>query len=467
MASVKEGFICPMCMQDLGDVLQLEVHFHEKHNNTKSSSSSETKSVLNIIDGLKKKVDEIRVSKKPLLSKAHIPWKTNDTDNGQEELNAHPVTGIHYDAWPESYHPVKQDFYEEFSRLRSKKTDRFATDTNKLIIRLEKLMTNLPNDPVKRRNHEKNIVPWMDEETVKRCPDCSKSFNVTKRKHHCRLCGSVLCAECSCAISFDMAKRLINPATISEFNIPSPDHDSSSSFRSCKYCADIIKKRDSHVRDETGEPPIIVQYYEHLKDVMAEADEMSKFYTKMVQSLQSGETDYRLEDAKYIRVKIMKVADNIDAISKRILANGLTEGEEGGTANNLQERVRSLALMFIKDNLVGLDDVPSESEFEILKFKRLEETSKRVEDEKISALIAQKKYEQRQQQRLSSFNMPVKSKPSIEKMRLEDGFVLSPNASYLNLLSSNDDPILQQIHIIEGYISEAKNANRINEVQNT
>ena len=28
---VKEGFLCPICMADLGDVIQLQVHFEENH----------------------------------------------------------------------------------------------------------------------------------------------------------------------------------------------------------------------------------------------------------------------------------------------------------------------------------------------------------------------------------------------------------------------------------------------------
>ena len=28
---VKEGFLCPICMADLGDVIQLQVHFDEDH----------------------------------------------------------------------------------------------------------------------------------------------------------------------------------------------------------------------------------------------------------------------------------------------------------------------------------------------------------------------------------------------------------------------------------------------------
>ena len=55
-----------------------------------------------------------------------------------------------------------------------------AMDTNKLILRLERLMTSLPSDPVKRRAHEQSVVTWLPEDDVKLCPNCAKSFNITR-----------------------------------------------------------------------------------------------------------------------------------------------------------------------------------------------------------------------------------------------------------------------------------------------
>jgi rabenosyn-5 len=60
-----------------------------------------------------------------------------------------------------------------------------AMDTNKLILRLERLMTSLPVDPVKRRAHEQSIVTWLPEEDVKLCPNCAKSFNITRLDTYC------------------------------------------------------------------------------------------------------------------------------------------------------------------------------------------------------------------------------------------------------------------------------------------
>jgi hypothetical protein len=67
-----------------------------------------------------------------------------------------------------------------FRTERSKRADMKAMDTNKLILRLERLMTSLPVDPVKRRTHEQSIVTWLPEEDVKLCPNCAKSFNITR-----------------------------------------------------------------------------------------------------------------------------------------------------------------------------------------------------------------------------------------------------------------------------------------------
>ena len=70
-----------------------------------------------------------------------------------------------------------------FRQERSRRADMLAMDTNKLVIRLEKLMTSLPVEPIKRRAHEQAVVPWVPEDVVKLCPNCAKSFNLTRLVH--------------------------------------------------------------------------------------------------------------------------------------------------------------------------------------------------------------------------------------------------------------------------------------------
>ncbi|ODO08578.1 hypothetical protein L198_00308 [Cryptococcus wingfieldii CBS 7118] len=49
-------------------------------------------------------------------------------------------------------------------------------------------------DEGRRRAAEQTIVKWEDDSEVKKCRICSSSFSLSNRKHHCRLCGRIVCS---------------------------------------------------------------------------------------------------------------------------------------------------------------------------------------------------------------------------------------------------------------------------------
>lgn len=42
-----------------------------------------------------------------------------------------------------------------------------------------------------------NIIVWVPDEHARVCRDCGLGFTVLRRRHHCRACGQVYCADCS------------------------------------------------------------------------------------------------------------------------------------------------------------------------------------------------------------------------------------------------------------------------------
>ena len=56
---------------------------------------------------------------------------------------------------------------------------------------------------------EKTLVPWVKDADVPFCPTCGDKFNVARRRHHCRLCGSIMCTKCSMFIPFELAGKLL------------------------------------------------------------------------------------------------------------------------------------------------------------------------------------------------------------------------------------------------------------------
>ncbi|GAA5868425.1 hypothetical protein JCM8547_006271 [Rhodosporidiobolus lusitaniae] len=49
------------------------------------------------------------------------------------------------------------------------------------------------NVDVEVERAEQGIVKWQDDKDATRCPICTASFGVRARRHHCRLCGRVVC----------------------------------------------------------------------------------------------------------------------------------------------------------------------------------------------------------------------------------------------------------------------------------
>ena len=172
-----EGFICPECKKLLSSVTHLEAHFRSKHLNA--------------------------------------PKQRESRQTPVRQSNLSGSLGIYNNSFWNSQSSSSNLLYRSQTELFRKQRSSFvgpkAIESNKTLLRLDKLLVFAHNGVDNRREHEKSVVTWAKDEDVPLCPSCGKYFNMMllRRKHHCRLCGSIMCQACSMFITSTFAAALL------------------------------------------------------------------------------------------------------------------------------------------------------------------------------------------------------------------------------------------------------------------
>lgn len=180
---IQEGFLCPICHKDMRSPHNLISHFQDRH----SEEQEFLKSLKDIYGKAKKKI-----------------FKLDD----QDLQNFKQLTEEKYyldQSYPQEPGPYTS-YTNYFKDIRRERLDHRTTETNKIIIRLDRLLRTFGND---RKQQEQELVDWLDGSSVTRCPSCAASFNIARRQHHCRLCGSIMCNNCSYFLPFDLARKYL------------------------------------------------------------------------------------------------------------------------------------------------------------------------------------------------------------------------------------------------------------------
>jgi len=212
--------------------------------------------------------------------------------------------------------------------------------------------------------------------------------------------------------------------------------------------------------------PIVSQFYERLRSYQAEADELVVMYIKMCQSLNSGESTYNLTDAQILRVKLLKLAESIDSLSNKIAILGTKDVENPprGKTLQLQQMIRTAATSYLKEQVVALPTLPTESQLKALQDRRRQEVSARIQQEKQLAALAAKQAEMLWK-RESSQHRDVERYPSPSQQKSEDQVMSDtgwgPQAAQM---FDSEDPMIQQMNIIRNYIKQARSAQKYDEV---
>lgn len=485
--SIIEGFICPVCIQPFGSAKELQYHLSLKHiNNTKESASRSTS--LNT-----------------------TPSYTVSTIQGQ-----------------------RRNRTDEFLKFRRVHIDKNMLETSSLLIRLGKLL-DIQNidEPVQRRAGEQAIVPWI-EAKVALCPRCGNSFGlawnqyaaetpcpttttpvtrrsttltkltvqkfrsatrlanalldvdpVYRRMHHCRLCGHVICADCSYFLPDEEALRLLQvthhrqtPHSLREVLLAGEDSkespllgpvkfvqrsgselslsksDKPKVIRMCDVCKTVLEDKMHQVEEQMVIPPVC-RLYQLLRLEMDAVKAKSPAYGSMAASLKLGESKYALEMAKTMRFELLQRLQKVDNLGKQITAllpkdacNAPTDnGQESAPmpSSSNARLIRTLgraARQFVQMHLPPLQLLPSDTEYRQLVSQRSHRVVTKPHNE----------------------STPVR--PPMPSDSLADAaWVPAHGSASFNVdLEGGQDPVravlLQQIDQVTGYLHQARAAKR-------
>uniref|UniRef100_T1HBW2 C2H2-type domain-containing protein n=1 Tax=Rhodnius prolixus TaxID=13249 RepID=T1HBW2_RHOPR len=223
-------------------------------------------------------------------------------------------------------------------------------------------------------------------------------------------------------------------------------------LRLCIHCISLLEVREEK-RVSRNFKPIISQFYERLANYREQADQLSCQYIKMSISLNAGESVYDLQEAQKIKVRLLKLAENIDSLSSKIAVLGKdTENPPQGQAFRLQTMIRSAFATYLRNQLLTLPLLPTEEQVEKAQTKRRQEITARIQEEKL---------------RHAKLNNVVTSKSGASQQKVSNDPAVSLGQGWVpesKKVNESDDPLIEQMNIIRSYIKEAKVAHRYDEV---
>lgn len=244
-----------------------------------------------------------------------------------------------------------------------------------------------------RKAIEQSVVTWEDDALVSRCPFCQQEFGTwTFRRHHCRICGRVVCADpqtgCSAEVGLNVAavsqqRPSLLQQTSSSYSTallgsarptslekrsesgPGGQGQVSVDVRMCRDCSNtIFSKRD--VATSIAYKPPDQRAYENLRQFERGIRSLMPSFQRTLLALQPPDLDNsgvaekpppthaQIQEAAKIRKRLMDAFAKYNLAAKRLR----DLPTENPAQKRLQLAVHAAASTFLHTNMLPLKSVP-------------------------------------------------------------------------------------------------------------
>ncbi|KFX91189.1 hypothetical protein V490_06032, partial [Pseudogymnoascus sp. VKM F-3557] len=253
---------------------------------------------------------------------------------------------------------------DAFAALRRQKVDKHHLEISRLEKRLSKLtqlLANPPEDVVAsgggllsgsrndpRKTIEQSVVTWEEDAKVAKCPFCQQEFgNWTFRRHHCRICGRVVCADSRTGCSSEIGLNVSRQTPPGNMNID---------VRMCRDCRTTIFSRKDF-EAELAHKPTVQRSYENLLQFERGIRPLLASFQKALPMLQDPDqppSHTQLAEAAKVRKRLIDSFGKYDMAAKRI--RDLPTSNE--TEAKLQKAIYQQASNFLHLHMLPLKSLP-------------------------------------------------------------------------------------------------------------
>ncbi len=188
------------------------------------------------------------------------------------------------------------------------------------------------------RIYEQMAISWQADEAASHCRVCARPFTlISRRKHHCRICGFVICGDASCSRFFSLTD---SPVPLAAEPSASGSFEGSAAVRCCMLCERILFRRRTIRRQlyDTNESDPVRPLVSEVGAVKGQIDAILPRFKEQLLRFESEldrlpPVERRILDARHeamtARDTLMLLFRHLDATGKTIRRHSLAMGGEG------------------------------------------------------------------------------------------------------------------------------------------
>ncbi|KAI1442086.1 VAC1 protein [Annulohypoxylon stygium] len=267
-----------------------------------------------------------------------------------------------------------RDHTKDFAAIRRKRVDRQTLEISRLEKRLTKLTQLLAHPPEEagtssgtsllsplaaqrnqRKAIEQTIVTWEDDGKVAKCPFCQQEFSWTFRRHHCRICGRVVCSDLQTGCSSDVGLNVANSSAPTSEKL-SGNSSISVDVRMCRDCKFTIFSKRDFMESIIHKPPD-QRAYETLKQFERGIQLLIPTFQRALLPLQdenSPPSHAQIQEASKIRKRLTDSFTKYDVAARRIR----DMKTDSPAQRQLQKAIHQAASSFLHMHMLPLKNLP-------------------------------------------------------------------------------------------------------------